>query len=96
MATKSQRLTKQQWQTLVSEQATSGLSREAFCKARNLNKHTFCYWQQKLKSVVLPAPDERAADFIEIKKPAVDECCDAAWDVELALGKGITLRLRVS
>lgn len=96
MANKSQRLTKQQWQALVPEQATSGLSREVFCKTRKLNKHTFCYWQQKLRSIALPASSKDAADFIEIKRPAVDEHCDAAWDVELALGKGITLRLRVS
>ena len=96
MAAKSRRLTKQQWHELVKEQAVGSLTREAFCKSRSINKHTFSYWQQKFKSALPPALSPATPDFIEIKRPSTGELCAAGWDVELALGKGIILRLRVS
>lgn len=96
MAGKSPRLTRHEWQALIQEQADSGLTRESFCKSRNINMHTFCYWQQKLKPIMIPASSVTAPGFIEIKRPPSSELCAQAWDVELSLGKGVTLRLRVS
>lgn len=95
MAHKRQRLTQQQWHALVREHAHSGMSRESFCRSRNINKHTFSYWQQKLKQNAEPAPVRPAAHFIEVKQPP-NAPRSEAWDVELTLGHGITLRLRVA
>lgn len=96
MARKSPRLTPQQWQALVQEYAHSGMPRESFCRSRNINKHTFSYWQQKLKQNAAPASARPASHFIEVKQPPSNVPRMDAWDVELTLGQGITLRLRVS
>lgn len=48
---------------------------------------------------VSPAHDDPmpgAQQFIEIKPPALSERASPLWDMELALGNGMTLRLRLS
>jgi len=45
----------QKWQALLSEQASSGLSKKAFCEREGINAATFYYWQRRLGEHV---PDE--------------------------------------
>ena len=45
-----------QWSALVQEQEASGLSRQAFCKTRDLNFSKFSYYQHVLRKQRNPKP----------------------------------------
>lgn len=38
----------EKWQALLSKQASSGLSKKAFCEREGINAATFYYWQRRL------------------------------------------------
>ena len=38
------------WQKIVEDQHKSGLSVERYCRERNINPHTFKYWQIRIRS----------------------------------------------
>ena len=84
-----------QWKALLKEFNTSGLSKTAFCKKHRIATSSLYRWQQILSQGTVDT------DFIDITEPLsitpapppVHEC-DNNWQVELALGAGIVLRLR--
>ncbi len=94
------RRSKTQWQQLIVEQAASGQSQKAFCEQVGIPLATFGYWKRKLQDEVHPEPsrsDSRTdsaslSDWIELSHPVPDE--RPAWQIELALGHGLCLRLR--
>lgn len=43
-----------QWAALIQEQEASGLSRQAFCKERDLNFSNFSYYQTRLRKPEQP------------------------------------------
>jgi len=48
------------WQSLVSEQQTSGQSVAAFCRTREVSKGLFYYWRKRLREAAGP-------EFIEVQ-----------------------------
>jgi len=42
----------QKWKALLTEQASSGLSKKAFCEREGINAATFYYWQRRLAELV--------------------------------------------
>ena len=46
------------WSEVLSTQATSGLSKKAFCAEQGINPATFYYWQRRLTA--LEQDDEQA------------------------------------
>ena len=46
------------WQSLVSEQQTSGQSVAAFCRTREVSEGLFYYWRKRLR--------EAAPEFVEV------------------------------
>jgi len=52
------RLRQQDWSEVLSTQATSGLSKKAFCAKHGINAATFYYWQRRLQD--LEQDDEQA------------------------------------
>ena len=40
---------RQAWDTILREQADSGLTKKSFCEQRGLNAATFYYWQRRLR-----------------------------------------------
>jgi len=48
------------WQSLLSEQAKSGQSVAAFCRARELRESQFYYWKKRLR-------EEAARQFVEVQ-----------------------------
>ena len=98
---KHQRHSATQWQTWLHEFASSGLSQSEFCRRKGLTLSAFHNWRKKLEQVPAPAPPGLPEPFIEIRPPsahiiAPDASRPAAWDLELELGHGRILRLRVS
>lgn len=96
-----------EWQQIMTDYATSGLTQKAFCQRAGLAMSTFSKWRKQLGLVGTEAQAEADshADFKPLlltslagdtgSSPAsTDRCLD--WDVELVLGRGITLRLRIA
>jgi transposase-like protein len=88
--------TRSQWQTVLDDFNRSGLSKVAYCKQHGIATSSLNRWQRILQ-------DEcGGADFINVTEPlsiapaTPSPTCDSdkAWQVELALGAGIVLRLR--
>ena len=94
----SKRRSKNEWQALIDEQATSGLTQRAFCDQRGIPLATFGYWKRKLRAerCALPAePDvdmSSSSDWIGL--PIQGGTAGGSWQIELDLGNGLCLRLR--
>ncbi|MCA1769533.1 MAG: hypothetical protein LC652_06120 [Halomonas sp.] len=62
----------QQWQTLIEQQATSGLNQAAFCTREGIAKSSFQLWKRRLRSAGVAAPvssrdsDTKAALFAPV------------------------------
>ncbi|WP_411913464.1 IS66 family insertion sequence element accessory protein TnpA [Wenzhouxiangella sp. AB-CW3] len=84
-----------QWRSLISKQADSGLTQSVFCRREGLSLSTFCNWKRKLSS----ESDSRAEESAE-SEPWIDlgglAATDPGWDIELDLGNGVCLRFRRS
>jgi len=81
-----------QWARLVAEQETGALSQRAFCAERGLAYGSFCGWKRRLREAPARAATRDAPAFVELAAAPVAQSSD--WDVELALGEGVVLRLR--
>lgn len=89
--TKRQYRTAKEWQVLLDQFDQSELSQSEFCRQHSLTLSAFHNWRKKL----VGEPKLRSADpFIELAPPV--EPNPVTWDVELELGGGRILRLRVS
>jgi hypothetical protein len=106
-STRRPRRSATQWQRLVSQQATSGLTALAFCERHDLSYASFIQWRRRLRHCELSAEAEPTAaaqeslavqsmPFIELTAPSAPGalCTDAErWLIELDLGGGIQLRI---
>jgi|SRR5690606_9142497 len=82
-----------QWQAWLHEFAVSGLSQSEFCRRKGLTLSAFYNWRKKLGQI--PEPQTPGEPFVEIKPPTM-AAFPPGWDLELELGHGRVLRLRVS
>lgn len=73
------------WERLVSEYETSGMGRKAFCAERSVAVTSLDYWRRKLKA------ESSSIGFVELGAVAAEP--SSGWDIELALGDGVVLRL---
>ena len=87
-----------QWKALLKEFNQSGLTRSAFCKKHRIATSSLYRWQQ----LFAEQSGGGLSDFIDVTQPLADTPLsspvpvrDNDWQVELELGAGIVLRLRV-
>mgnify|MGYP006446476763 CR=1 FL=1 len=84
-----------EWQRLLTSQATSGLSQKAFCQREGLAQSTFQYWKRRLGHQSASCDDTEgptsAASVIDL---GTLEDRPAGWEVEIVLGDGVSLTLR--
>lgn len=80
-----------QWQALLAEQASSGLTQTVFCAQHAIPVSTFGYWKRKLAREG-DGRDISLGSFIELSSHG--DGTDEDWEIELELGKGMVLRLR--
>lgn len=90
-----------QWQTWLHEFAISGLSQSEFCRRKGLTLSAFYNWRKRLDQISAAERTQAPRSFVEIKPsvapinvPGSDH--PGTWDLELELGHGRVLRLRVS
>lgn len=78
-----------EWRAILSTFAGSGLSQKRFCEREGLAVSTFQYWKRRL------AKDDAASESgpAVIELGALDDR-PAGWEVEIALGEGVSLTLR--
>jgi hypothetical protein len=100
-STKSATPLTQLWQSRVDAWQQSGLSVRQFCEEHQLAVASFYQWRRKL-SASLPVTAARdgsdSSPFIQLptahaQQPALP-AGDGSWQIVLALGNGIELRLR--
>ena len=87
---------KAEWQSLLSEYASSELSQKGFCELHQLSMSSFYQWKKKLS--IEPVGD---TDFIDISAQVHDDSLNlvepakpSGYQIELELGFGIILRVR--
>ena len=54
--------TSEEMQLVIKEWQSSGISKKAFCRQRNIKDHTFHYWCRRLKKTSSPGFTEVALD----------------------------------
>ena len=87
MTTRTRR-SREQWQQICQDQLDSGVSAQTFCAKHQLSYASFSKWRRKLDAptAVEHSPLIDLSSFVAPPVPA--------WDIELDLGAGITLRMR--
>lgn len=75
-----------QWQGLLAAYDQRTVTREAFCEEAGVAPSTLDYWRRKLRE-----EGSAPAGFIELAGGG--EAGKSGWEVELALGDGVVLRL---
>ena len=79
----------QSWDTILNEQADSGLTKKAFCEQRGLNPATFYYWQRRLRI----SDEQSTAGFQRIHPTREHELtvCFFRHEVTLRSSSAVTL-----
>lgn len=70
-----------QWAALIQEQETSGLSRQAFCKERDLNFSNFSYYQNRLRK-------QEQSKLIGVFSPVKVKSSFSKQEIQLLLPNG--------
>ena len=87
-----------QWQSLLDDFHRSGLTKVAFCKQHGVATSSLNRWQRMLEG------QPEGGDFVDVTEPlslapaapSRRRDPDNAWQVELALGNDIVLRIRTA
>ena len=83
-----------QWQSLLARAERSPLSVRAFCAAQGISTASFYLWRKRL-GVEREQEEARFLDLGALAAHAGAGADDSGgWEVELALGDGLVLRLR--
>jgi putative transposase len=80
--------TRAQWQRLIEEQPTSGLTIKDFCKQHKIAVSGFYNWQKKLTN-----NDNGVNDWLSCSTSRPVEQKQPHWQMELELPGGLVLRL---
>ncbi|MDB4224163.1 IS66 family insertion sequence element accessory protein TnpB [Granulosicoccus sp.] len=84
------RLKAKQWQSLVEDQAQSGLSATEFCKEYQIGYASFCAWRKRLSQPTTNSAVEPT--FVELTPPDLPSIAQP-WAVELQVGENLVLRI---
>ena len=89
----TRRKSREQWKQLIKDSKQSGQSTVAFCEDRNVSYQSFIKW----RSIFRTEEKQTNNDFLDItptEKNTSPSPTAQGWDIELALGDDIVLRLR--
>ena len=90
--TRRQRRNQAQWQALINEQQSSGLTAMAFCQANDLGYASFNRWKSRLSGTVPEASGvSHDQGFIDLS--ALPSSSSDRWQITLKLDNGMELQL---
>ena len=92
---KQPRRTRSEWQSIVEEHQTSGLTAQEFCKRHNLAYQSLLKWRSVLSKESQPSPATNSIEFTPshpINQP--HSSSNSGWDIEIEVGPAMTLRIR--
>ena len=93
---KRQYRTADQWREIVEAFRCGSLTRMEFCKQHGIAASGLYNWQRKLEQQGIQERSDGNA-FVEIRPPVGSaEKPNQTWDVELELGQGRVLRVRMA
>jgi len=91
------RRSRREWESLIVRAERSALSVSAFCAAQGISTASFYLWRKRLGADV-GVPAAVPAAFLDLGELEAQAGGGAervgGWEVELALGDGLVLRLR--
>ena len=90
------RRTADDWQKIIEQYQASGLKASEFCRQHKITTSNFYLWCKKLLGTVTEQnchADADRSDNWHLISPSQQE---SAWDLELSLPGGVTLRMRHS
>jgi transposase-like protein len=85
--TRHSRLSPADWQRIFADWKASGLSQQAYCKAKTISLHTFGYWRSKLNVTKKPAPFQS----VKVAAPTPATESPPRAPIHLRLPNGITV-----
>ena len=89
------RRTQQEWSALLAEQADSGMSQREFCEMRGIAVSSFANARRRTRPITAEPSTPPLDEFVAVNlEDAASTPTVRSWDVELALGSGVVLRLR--
>jgi hypothetical protein len=90
------RRSRAEWQSLIARAEGSPLSVRAFCAAQGISTASFYLWRKRLGADIEQVAPV-AASFLDLGELAAHARagadCAGGWELELALGDGLVLRL---
>jgi hypothetical protein len=93
--TRQPRRSREEWARLISEQAESGLSQRAFCRSRHLSVSTFGNAKRRARAATRDRAAGVAGEFVPVTfDTGASQSAAERWDIELALGSEVVLRIR--
>jgi putative transposase len=95
------RRSRAEWRSLIERAQRSPLSVTAFCAAQGVSTASFYLWRKRLGADIEPAAPV-VASFLDLGELEAHAGAGAGagadrasgWELELALGEGLVLRLR--
>lgn len=82
-----------QWQAIIDDFSSSGLSAPKFCEQHDVPYSSFSKWRQKLlSSSVVSSSENSPASFLDLRSLAGADAKNA-WHITLKLGNGVELVL---
>ena len=63
---------RQLWEARFEEQANSGMTVDAWCTSKQLNKYTYYYWKQRIRKAKMESMEKDATTplFAKLEMPA--------------------------
>ena len=89
----SPRKTREEWQRLVADSEQSKLPAVTFCEQQGVSYQSFMKWRSTFRSEA----SQTKTPFLEITPESGASSpadCSQGWDIELALGGNVVLRIR--
>lgn len=82
-----------QWQELIHEQESSGLSITAWCSSNSISRSDFHYWKKKLRSEKAVADPPNAADSHPLVADITPECSEDPDNLQISKNQKTKYRL---
>lgn len=84
-----------EWQALVSQYESSGLSVSEFCTTHKIGYVSFCRWRKRIQEASDDQGNREAEAFVNLAdfEGAKSEASHGSWNITLNLGNGIQLTL---